>query len=191
MEATTAEKSTHRSSHLNSSSCNQQVKYWSSKIWLDVSFSSTAEWSVPLHHFFVSYFLAASEYCFDMEENREEILEQFSVCSCGKQCLSFDNNYQCSHIIFYSCNLRVWKEWQRLRSPIQRTYRVSQLSKFYPTYYGGLLVIAQCQSLEALQCSTLSMVESCSHTGPHVGMINCFDTTDPEIHQHRCTQAQQ
>ena len=85
MEATTAWKSTHCSTSLNSSSCNQQVDSWASMRWLDISFSIMAEWSAPSHHFFVSYLLAASDYCFDMGKQKEEILDQFSVCSYGKE----------------------------------------------------------------------------------------------------------
>ena len=142
----------------------------------------------PSHYF--SYFLTVSDYCFDMDKKWEEILEQLSVCSCWKKCLYLDNNYQCSHIILYSCNLRLWEEWQQLRLSIQRTYRVSQLSKLYPTYYGGRQVIARCQSLAALQRSTLIMVEPCGQSGQNMGLINCFDTKYPEIHRHGCTQAQ-
>ena len=51
------------------------------------------QWSDQFHvTIFISRLLAASEYCFDIDEHREEILEQFSVCSCVNQCLSFDNN---------------------------------------------------------------------------------------------------
>ena len=75
-------------------------------------------------------------------------------------------------------------------SSIQRTYRVSQLSKLYPTYYGGRQEIAQYQSLATLKYLTLSMVKPCSHPGQHMGLINCFDMMDPDIHQHGRTQAQ-
>ena len=61
-----------------------------------------------LHHtIFVSYLLAASEYCFGVDKHQEESLERFSVCSCVNQCLLFENNYQCNNIILYSCKLRV------------------------------------------------------------------------------------
>ena len=44
--------------------------------------------SYQFHHtIFVSYLLAASDYCFDMDKQQEEILEQLSVYSCGKQYL--------------------------------------------------------------------------------------------------------
>ena len=51
MEATTADKATHSSAHLNSSSPNQQVDSWAYRKWIDIYFSSTAEWSVPSHLF--------------------------------------------------------------------------------------------------------------------------------------------
>ena len=108
-DATTSEKATYCSTHLNSISRNQQVDSWASSRCLDIYFSSTTEWLVPSQHFFLSYLLAASDYFFDMDKQQEENLEQLSILSCGKQYFSFNNNCQFSHIILYSCNLRVWK----------------------------------------------------------------------------------
>ena len=122
--------------------------------------------------FFVLYLFTASNYCLNMDKQREEILDKFHVCSYGKQCLFFDKNYQCINIILYSCNSRVRKEWQRLSLFIQHMYRVSQLSKLYPTYYSGRQAVAQCQYPAVAQRSTLSMVKPYGHPGPHVGLIN-------------------
>ena len=69
------------------------------------------------------------------------------------------------------------------------TYRVSQLSKLYPTYYSGHLTIAQCQYLPASQHSTLSMVEPCGNPSQHVGLINVLirwilRSTETGAHRH-------